>query len=78
MIDTTERQLSLDNYADLLALAGVVRATGTCTACGPAAHPVRTDGLWIVHDRTGHDLSGMSLLCSRHAAEWTRSGHVSV
>ncbi len=78
MIDTPERLLSLDNYADLLALAGVVRATGTCNACGAAAQPVRTDALWLVHDRTGHDLSGMTLLCARHAAEWSHAGHVTV
>jgi len=78
MTDTldTRHQLSLDNYADVLALAEVVRATGTCSACGADAPPVRTDALWIVHDRTVADLGSIAVLCARHAAEWARVGHV--
>ncbi|WP_062460910.1 hypothetical protein [Demequina soli] len=75
MTDTATR-LSLDNYADLLALAGVVRATAHCSACGEQSHPVRTDALWIIHDRTEPSLSALRLLCARHASEWSRTGHL--
>ncbi len=73
MTDTIAH-LSLDNYADLLALADIVRATAQCTACGPDSPPVRTDALWVLHDRTDTSLRSLELLCARHAAEWQRSG----
>ncbi|WP_062310269.1 hypothetical protein [Demequina rhizosphaerae] len=78
MTDTLENRthLSLDNYADVLALADIVRATGRCVACGADSAAVRTDALWIVHDRTVADLGSVAILCARHAAEWARGGHV--
>ncbi len=72
----TRTHLSLDNYADVLALADIVRATGRCVACGPTGPAVRTDALWIVHDRTSSDLGSVAILCARHASEWARGGHV--
>ncbi|SEJ52133.1 hypothetical protein [Demequina mangrovi] len=70
----TATHLSLDNYADLLALAEVVRATARCSACGADSAPVRTDALWVLHDRTDASLSAPRLLCARHAAQWSRTG----
>ena len=66
--------LTLDNYAELLELAGIERATAPCSECGPDATPVSTEALWILHDRTESDLATVRLLCSHHALEWTRTG----
>ncbi|WP_062516795.1 hypothetical protein [Demequina gelatinilytica] len=73
MTDTIAH-LSLDNYADVLALADIVRATAHCSACGPDSHPVRTDALWVLHDRTDTSLQSPHLLCAHHAAQWQRTG----
>lgn len=83
MTDTLDH-LSLDNYADLLACADMVRATAQCTACSPGARPVRTDALWVLHDRLevldllgdpdGTMLGEPRFLCARHASEWVRRG----
>ncbi|WP_062460907.1 hypothetical protein [Demequina soli] len=79
MIDTTERpHLSLDNYADLLALAGIVRDSAPCSACDPGAPELRPEALWIGHDASGEEFSAAVLLCVRHAAEWSASGHVAL
>ncbi|MDN4475821.1 hypothetical protein QQX09_08120 [Demequina sp. SYSU T00192] len=77
MIHAPERpNLSLDNYADLLALAGIARDTGTCNACGPDSLPYRTDSLWLVHDQSGEDTSGLALLCAHHASDWVHTDHL--
>ncbi|WP_062520167.1 hypothetical protein [Demequina silvatica] len=78
MIDPTERRLSLDNYGDLLSLAGVVRDLAPCSACGPDAPPLRPEALWIGHDSLGDELAGAALLCVAHAAEWSESGHIAL
>ncbi len=78
MSDPHERHLSLDNYADLLSLAGIVRNFAACSACGPDAPPLRTEALWIGHDALGEELSAAALLCVRHAAEWSESGHIAL
>ncbi len=78
MLDATAASTasSMDNYADLLALAGLVRATGVCAACGADSAPVRSDALWMMHHTDGGDLAPATLLCARHAAEWTATGGV--
>lgn len=68
--------LTIDNYADLLALAGIVRSTGRCAACGEHAAPVRSDALWMLHAPDSGDLAPTTLLCAKHAAEWTATGYV--
>ncbi|WP_062318230.1 hypothetical protein [Demequina maris] len=79
MIAAAEQpQLSLDNYADLLALGGIVRDTALCSACGPDSAPLRPEALWLAHDANGDEFSGASLLCVRHAADWAENGHVAL
>ena len=70
MIDSRHRleNLSIDNYGDLLALAGIVRASGVCVACGPH-RPHRPEHLWLMHDGVNPDASSEGLMCSRHALE---------
>lgn len=70
MIDSRHRleHLSIDNYGDLLALAGIVRASGVCVACGPTT-PHRPEHLWLVHDEVDPGHTSEGLLCSRHALE---------
>ncbi|WP_062516797.1 hypothetical protein [Demequina gelatinilytica] len=79
MIETAPRpRPSLDNYADLLALAGIVRDTAVCSACGPDSAPLRPEALWLGHDAHSDEFSGVSLLCVRHAADWAGHGHVAL
>ena len=71
MLDSRDRlsHPTMDNYGDLLALAGMVRATGVCAACGPNSQPHHAEHLWLIHDSSNQDASPEGLLCSRHALE---------
>ncbi len=62
--------LMLDNYADLLALAGVTRGSAQCSLCPPdhEALPART--LYLLHDAHG-DTDNVGLMCSDHALAWS-------
>jgi len=73
-----QARASLDNYADLLGLAGIVRDTAVCAACGPDSAPLRPEALWIAHNAGGQESGGASLLCVRHAGEWSESGHIAL
>ncbi|MDN4477331.1 hypothetical protein [Demequina lignilytica] len=71
MIDSRDRldHPTMDNYGDLLALAGMVRATGSCVACPPESAHHHAEHLWLVHDAATQDATPEGLLCSRHALE---------
>ena len=75
MIDSRDRlsgpaastRPTMDNYGDLLALAGMVRASGTCVECGPGSPAHHAEHLWLVHREGSPDATPEGLLCSRHA-----------
>ncbi|SEJ52007.1 hypothetical protein [Demequina mangrovi] len=70
--------MSLDNYADLLALGGIVKDSAVCSACGSDSAPLRPEALWLGHNAGRDEHSGTSLLCVRHAADWAGDGHVAL
>ncbi|SEJ52178.1 hypothetical protein [Demequina mangrovi] len=69
--------LTLDNYADLLALAGVASARAQCSYCPPDHDAVPANALYLLHDRSG-DTENVGLMCPEHAGEWCRTGLVGV
>ncbi|WP_062301024.1 hypothetical protein [Demequina subtropica] len=69
--------LTLDNYADLLALAGVERATAQCSYCPPGTEAVPANALYLLHDRSG-DTENVGLMCPEHAGEWCSTGVIGV
>ncbi len=72
----THAGIMLDNYADLLALAGEVRGGTTCTWCGPDSPPRHPAELWILDGPTAADGEGAGLLCGHHATEWCTLGQI--
>ena len=61
---TASTTFTMDNYAELLALAGLADTTGRCIACGEDAPPVPTDHLWMLHHPDAGESAPTSLLCS--------------
>jgi|GEM_PF-3997586 len=77
MLDTRvyfDRRI-LDNYADLLALAGQVAASAPCMYCAPDSPPRPPDALWMLDHPTDENQPA-GLLCARHTAEWCATGTV--
>ncbi len=66
----------LDNYADLLALAGEIRGGSQCTWCGPDSPERHPAELWILDGPAAADGEGAGLLCGLHATEWCTSGQI--